>query len=234
MRRLAAGLSVLGVALVTVAAVGQGHPAAKKAVPKPDLHAGGAKPTELLNHETTTVTLPGYHLTGTTVTVSGECTLKSYKVVSDSEITMEIEGNRGVDDKDDACYLQVHQGTYEAHTWVTVALTEDEQNEKSAKQKSEDQANGEAYVAHLGKEWTLHFADGSSDTFTAQPAASGELPDFVDSNGTTAKIATTDGGKVMVILGTCMRSGTLVDGRVKDGTAIGDCKPAGSWTAQMK
>jgi hypothetical protein len=234
LKTIVTGVTVLGVSLATAGAVAQASSSAKKVVARPSLQGGGAKPSLLPNHETTLVTVPGVHLSGTTVTVTGVCTLKSYKVVSNSEITMEIEGDRAIEDKEDGCFLHIHRGSYETHTWVIVDLTKAEWSEKDGRQRADDEVKGEAYVAHLGKEWTLHFSDGSSETFTAQAPTSGELPDFVGSSGGTAKIATTNEGKVMIIIGSCIRSGTLADGQVKDGTAIGDCMPAGNWTGQMK
>jgi hypothetical protein len=186
------------------------------------------------NHATTLVTVPGLHLAGTTGTVTGVCALKSYQVVSDNQIRMEIEGDRAIEDKDDGCFVHIHKGTSEVHTYVVVDLTEAEWSEKNSKRREEDQAKEDAYVARLGKEWTLHFVDGTSEAYTAQAATSGDLPDFIGGSGGTAKIATTDDGKVMIIAGSCIRTGTLADGQVKDGTSIGECKPGGAWTGQMK
>ena len=202
---------------------------------KPDLHAGGAKPSSLPNHETTLVTLPGFHLAGATVTVTGVCSLKSYKVVSDTQITMMIEGHRAIDEKEDGCFLTVHQGSLSAGTYVIVDLTEAEWNEKHARERAHDQAQGEEYVAQLGKQWILHYANGTSETFTVQPIEDGSLvPEFKSTSGGTAKILTTRDNTVMMVIDQCMRSGTLANGQVKDGTSRGICKPDGAWTAQQK
>ena len=227
---------VLSVSLVAAAAcVGaQTHPGAHKGTARPDLHGGGARPSAIPNHVTTLVTLPGFHLSGTTVTTDGVCSLKSYKVVSDNEIQMEIEGNRPVDGKEDGCFLHVHQGAVEAHTYVIVELSEAESNEKDTKQQAANKAKFDAYSAHLGNVWSLRFADGSTETYTAQPAQEGELPDFTASSGGTAKILIGNDGKVWITSDGCLRSGTLAGGQVKDGTSMAGCKPAGAWTAQRK
>jgi hypothetical protein len=201
---------------------------------KPDLHAGGAKPSTIPNHETTLVTLPGVHLTGSTVTVSGVCTLKSYKIVGDTQIAMMIEGNRQIPDKEDGCFLKVSHGAASASTYVVVDLTHAEWDQKTTQDRAANKAKGEAFLARSGKQWTIHYADGSSETYTVQPADPGQLPDFKTASGATIKIAVTDDNSVMVVAEGCMRSGTLLSGQVKDGKSMGNCKPAGSWTAQVK
>jgi hypothetical protein len=202
---------------------------------KPDLHAGGAKPSTIPNHETTLVTLPGFHLAGATVTVTGVCTLKSYKIVSDNQLAMMIEGHRAIADKEDGCFLTVHRGSLSAGTYVVVDLTEAEWDEKHKKENAADQARGEAWVAHLGKQWTFHYANGTSEVFTAQPIEDGSLvPEFKNTSGLSAKILTTNDNTVMMVVDQCMRSGTLVNGQVKNGISQGVCKPDGAWTAQQK
>jgi hypothetical protein len=173
---------------------------------------------------------------GTTVTTTGDvCSLKSYKVVSDSQIQMTIEAHRALDAKEDGCFLHVHKGSFEDSTYVVVDLTEAEWNEKHSKERSDDKAKGEAYMAGLGKQWVVHYTDGSSETYTAQPAtAEGELPDFTSSRGSTAKIMISDGTKVMIMAGNCMRSGTMTGNQVKNGTSMGECKPAGAWTGEKR
>lgn len=201
---------------------------------KPDLHSGGATPSLIRNRETTLVTLPGLHLTGTVVTVTGVCALKSYKVVSDTQITMSIEGRRQISDKEDGCFLKVSRGALSASTYIIVDLTEAEKADQSDHERATNQAQGEAYIANLGKGWVLHYADGSSETFTVQPADPGQLPEFQSSSGATAKIMTTRDNEFMIMSGECIRSGTLAAGQVKNGTSMGNCKPAGAWTAQQK
>ena len=61
-------------------------------VPKPDLHAGGFDPSEIMNDAITDVTLPGFHFTGAHVDTGHLCTIVSYQVVSDNEIKMKIKG----------------------------------------------------------------------------------------------------------------------------------------------
>jgi hypothetical protein len=228
MRLFAMGISVLCV--VSVFAQAQ---SGQKAVPKPDLHAGGAKPSLIPNHEITTVTLPGLHLSGATLTVNGVCTLKSYKVTSDTQIQMILEGHRAIDDKEDGCFLHVHQGSFQTGTYVIVDLTQAEWDEKQTKERAANKAQGEAYMASLGKQWVVHYANGSSETFVVQPADEGELPDYTSASGATAKFAIT-GGKVVMMAGSCMRSGILNGSQVKDGTSMGDCKPAGAWSAEKR
>jgi hypothetical protein len=200
----------------------------------PDLHAGGANPSSIPNQETTEVTLPGHNLTGTTLTVSGVCTLKSYKVVSDTEIDMQLEGNRPVDGKEDGCFLKVSHGAKQASTYVIVDLTDAEQQQQTANQAAAAQAKANAYMANLGAQWTVRFANGSTEVFTAQPADPGQLPDFTSSSGGT-KIMISN-GSVVILADGCMLSGTLTGNQVKDGqvTAAGDCKHSGTWTAQKK
>jgi hypothetical protein len=204
--------------------------------PKPDLHAGGANPSLIPNHQTTEVKLPGTHLSGTTVTASGAvCTLKSYKVVSDTEIMMMIEGHREIGAEEDGCFIKVHQGTFAAGTYVVVDLTEAEKQEKNRQQREADKAKGQAYMAGLGRQWTLHYSNGTSETFSVKPADEGELPEFQSATGAIVKIMTTSDNKVMVMGGDgCMRQGTLVNGEVKDGSSMGNCNPAGAWTGQKK
>ena len=201
---------------------------------KPDLHAGGPTPSLIPNHEPTLVTLPGLHLSGTIVTVTGVCTLKSFKVVSDTQLTMTLEGHRQISDKEDGCFIKVSRGALSASTYVIVDLTEAEQTEQSAREGAAARAQGAAYIANLGKGWVLHYADGSSETFTVQPADSDQIPEFRSSTGATAKILTTRDNQFMVMSGECIRSGTPAAGQVKNGTSMGNCKPAGAWTAQQK
>ncbi len=228
MRAFTVGISVLCV--VSVFAQAQNG---QKALPKPDLHAGGAKPSTIPNHEVTTVNLPGFHLSGTTLTVDGVCTLKSYKVTSDTQIQMMLEGHRAIGDKEDGCFLHVHQGAFQTGTYVVVDLTEAEWAEKHTNERTADKAKGEAYMASLGKQWVVRYANGSSETFTVQPADEGQLPDYTSASGITAKFAIM-GDKVMMISGSCTRSGILNGSQVKDGISAGDCKPAGAWSAEKR
>jgi hypothetical protein len=202
--------------------------------PAPDLHAGGPSPSLIPNHEITEVTLPGLHLTGTTLTVDGACSLQSFQVISDTAIKMKLRGNRTITDKDDGCFLHVHQGTKQASTYVVVDLTEAEQQQQNSQQVAAAKTKADAYMAGLGTQWTLHYADGATEVLTAQPADPGQLPDFTSNLGGTTKVMTAN-GTVMIIAGECVRSGTLIGNQVKDGKVMaGDCKHPGAWTGQKK
>jgi hypothetical protein len=204
--------------------------------PPPDLHAGGASPSAIPNNDTTEVSLPGLHLTGTTVTVSGVCTLASSQVVSDTEIRMKLTGNRTLDDKDDSCFLQVHQGEKQASTYVVVNLSGAEQQQLDARQAATAKTKSDNYMATLGTRWTLHYADGKSEVLTVQPSEPGQLPDFNSNRGGTAKVMINGGNKVMIIANECILSGTITpDNKVEDGKVMaGTCPHPGAWTAQKK
>ena len=88
-------------------------------------------------------------------------------------------------------------------------------------------------MASLGKQWVVRYANGSSETFTVQPADERQLPDYTSASGTTAKFAIM-GDKGMMISGSCTRSGILNGSQVKDGISAGDCKPAGAWSAEKR
>jgi hypothetical protein len=222
-------LFVLTFAPALSVAIGQTPPA-------PDLHGGGASPSAIPNHDTTNVSLPGLHLTGTTVTVSGACTLASSQVVSDTEIQLKITGNRTLDDKDDGCFLQVHQGDKQASTYVVVNLTDAEQRQLDARQAATAKAKADEYMASLGTRWTIRYADGKTETLTVQPAEPGEMPDFASNRGGTAKVMINGGNKVMIIANECILSGTITpDNKVDDGKVMaGTCPHPGAWTAQKK
>ncbi len=209
-------------------------PAAAQTTLAPDLHAGGPQPSSIPNHAVTTVALPGFHLLGTTVTASGACALKSYKVISDTEIRMTIEGDLPIDAKDDGCFLDVSKGAKKTGTYVVVELTEAEQHQKDAQQAAAAQAKANAYMAGLGTQWTVRHGDGATEVFTAQPADPGELPTFTSSSGASAKIMTTGDGTVVIVADSCMMTGTLSGDQVKDGKSQGNCKHPGAWTAVKK
>ena len=65
------------------------------AAQKPDLHAGGAKPSLLENHKTTKVVLPGYHVAGATLTADGACSLVSYEA-GENQIVMSLAAERAL------------------------------------------------------------------------------------------------------------------------------------------
>ncbi len=58
-------------------------------------------------------------------------------------------------------------------------------------------------MSNLGTQWTLHYADGATEVFTAQPADPGQLPDYTSTSGTTAKIMISDGTKVTITQRQC-------------------------------
>ena len=209
-------------------------PTAAQTTLAPDLHAGGPQPSSIPNHAVTAVTLPGFHLLGTTVTASGACALKSYKVVSDNEIRLTIEGDLPIDAKDDGCFLDVRKGAKKTGTYVVVELTEAEQHQKNAQEGAAAQAKANAYMAGLGTQWTVRHSDGATEVFTAQPADAGELPAFTNAAGESVKIMTTRDGTVVIVADSCMMTGTLTGNQVKDGKSQGNCKHSGAWTAVKK
>jgi hypothetical protein len=225
--RIEALLFALTIAATSTAALGQNNP--------PNLQTGGASPSAIPNHQTTEVSLLGHNLAGTTVTVGGACTLASSQVLSDTEIHIKIAGNRTLDDKDGSCSLQVHQGATQAATSITVNLTDSEQQEWNTHQAASAKAKADAYTANLGTRWTLHYADGKTETLTIQPSEPGEDPDFASNRGGTAKIMINGGNKVMIIANECILSGTITDNKVEDGKVMaGTCPHPGAWTAQKK
>ena len=201
----------------------------------PDLGTGGASPSTIPNHDTTEVSLLGHSLTGTTVTVSGVCALQSFQVVSDTEIRVKLTASRTPDDKDGNCAALVHQGATQATANITVNLTDSEQRQFEARQAAAAKAKADQYAATLGTRWTLHYADGKSETLTIQPAEPGEVPDFASNRGGTAKVMINGGNKVMIIANECILSGTITDNKVDDGKVMaGTCPHPGAWTAQKK
>lgn len=94
----------------------------------------------------------------------------------------------------------------------------------------------EPQPAHAGNEWTLHFAEGGKVKYRLMPLE-GEpgVSLFADKSGHEVKIMVADDSRVLIVPseGGCYRTGTLVDRRVTNGTSGGDCKPGGSWTAEI-
>lgn len=90
---------------------------------------------------------------------------------------------------------------------------------------------------HAGNEWTLHFAEGGKVRYRLLPLE-GEpgVALFEDKSGHEVKIMVADDARVLIVPsdGGCYRTGKLVDGRVTNGTSGGDCKPSGSWTADVR
>ncbi len=94
-----------------------------------------------------------------------------------------------------------------------------------------------AEPSRAGSEWTLHFAEGGKAKYKLIPGA-GEpgVTVFSDRSGHEVKILVAEDERVLIIAGDggCYRTGTLVDGRVTNGTSGGDCTPPGSWTATVR
>jgi hypothetical protein len=206
------------------------------AAQKPDLHGGGAQPSLLENHKTTKVVLPGYHLAGATLTVDGACSLVSYEA-SENQIAMLVATDRAVTDRDGYCNLHVKNTAGSASTWVVVALTDDEQSQVSATDRSADRQKAVEFMARSGNEWTLHFAEGGKMTYRLKPGA-GEpgVTVFADDKGHEVKIMVANDSTVLIVPseGGCYRTGKLVGGHVTNGTSGGECKPGGNWTAEMR
>jgi hypothetical protein len=202
---------------------------------KPDLHAGGAQPSEIENHKMTKVVLPGYHMAGATLTVDGACTLASY-TAAENQIVMSLAANRVVTDRDGYCNLHVKTKAGSASTWVIVGLTDEEQAKQDSTDRSAEREKAAQFMARSGSEWTLHFAGGGKMTYKLKPNADPGVTIFTDDAGNEAKIMVANDATVLIVPsdGGCYRTGKLVSGRVKDGTSGGDCKPGGNWTAEMK
>ncbi len=201
--------------------------------PKPDLHEGGASPSSIPNDAVTVVTLPGLHLTGAQIMTGKICKIVTYNVVSDSEIRMNIRGTRTVDDKDDTCTLQVRTPAGSASTWITVELTDAEQQQVNEREQAEGLAKAQAFIAKAGKQWHLTFAGGATETYSSAGVNADSMPTFHNAAGDDVKIAVSDDGTVMIIEPGCMRSGKLTGTQVKDGQSQGECSPSGSWTATV-
>ena len=203
---------------------------------KPDLHAGGAQPSRLENHKTTKVVLPGFHLQGSTLTVDGACSLVSYEA-GENQIAMQLATDRAVTDRDGYCNLHVKNAAGSASTWVVVALSDSEQGEVDASDRSADRQKAADFMARSGNEWTLHFADGGKTTYKLKPGE-GEpgVTVFSDDKGHEVKIMVANDATVLIVPseGGCYRTGKLVSGHVTNGTSGGDCKPGGNWTAEMR
>jgi len=201
--------------------------------PKPDLHAGGASPSEIPNDAVTVVTLPGFHLTGAKIETGSICKVVSYQVVSDNEIKLNIKGTRTVDDKENQCTLKVVTPAGSSSTWIVVDLTDAQQQEVDARAKAEAEAKAAAFVKRAGTAWHMIFANGATETYTSAGANDDAMPTFHNSAGRDVKIAVSNDGTVMMIEPGCIRSGKLADNQVKNGQSQGECTPAGEWTATV-
>jgi hypothetical protein len=206
------------------------------AAQKPDLHGGGAQPSLLENHKTTKVVLPGYHLSGATLTVDGACSLVSYDA-GENQIVMQLAAERPLTDLDGYCNLHVKNAAGSASTWVEVGLTEQEQAQVNSTDRSAEREKSAEVMARSGNEWTLHFADGRTMTYKLKPVTSEPgVTIFADDHGHEVKILVANDATVLIVPseGGCYRTGKLVSGRVTNGTSGGECKPSGNWTAEMR
>lgn len=201
---------------------------------KPDLRAGGPKPSQIPNHQITTVTLPGSHLGGAIVEAKGACRLSGYKVVSDTEIQMRLQGTRSIDDKEDGCFFTVRTAAGSADGWVVVELTPAEAQAKEGRQRMESRAKVDAMARAAGRKWVIRFADGASDTYTVRAPENPGLPEFQTGDGRTAKIVVRPDQSVVLVEGGCVRNGRLVEGRVTKGTSMAGCAHPGSWSATVE
>jgi hypothetical protein len=202
---------------------------------KPDLRAGGPSPSEISNHEVTTVKLPGSHLTGATVEAKGACRLASYKVVSATEIQMRLEGARPIDAKEDGCFFTVRTAAGSAGGWLVVSLTPEEEKEKHSREVAASRTKMEAMVHAAGKKWVIRFADGASNTYTAKEPDEPGMPEFQTGDGHTAKIFVQPDGSVVLMEEGCVRRGRLVEGRVKNGDSMTGCEHhPGAWSATVE
>lgn len=200
---------------------------------KPDLQAGGANPSDIPNHMTTKVTLPGFNLADAKLTVDGACTLAFY-TDSANQIVMMINAERAVTDRDGFCNIHVKNGYGSADAWIGVSLTSEEKAQIDAADREADRQKHESFVTRSGTQWVLRFQSGSTVTYTMKPSADPGLPTFADAKGHEVKIAVSNDGKVTILGAQCWRTGTLSNNRVSDGTTKGSCSPPGPWTATMQ
>lgn len=230
---IAASLAASAVMLLPCLTYAQSTSSPAK-TPKPDLHAGGANPSSIPNDAVTVVTLPGLHLTGAHVDAGPTCSVISYQVVSDNEISMKIKGMRTVQDNDDQCTIKVRTPAGTASVWIVVELTDAQQREKDAGQRSADMNKAQAFANRSGKAWHLSFAGGSSETYTSAGATQDGMPTFQNKAGTVVKIAVATDNTVMIIEPGCMRTGKLAGTQVKEGQSQGECTPPGTWAATVE
>lgn len=202
---------------------------------KPDLHAGGAQPSEIANHKTAQVTLPGHYLAGATLTVDGACRLEDY-TAAENQIVMTVTGNRAANDHDGYCNLHVKTAAGKVSTWIIVDLTDDEVAQQNATDRSAEREKAAQFMARSGSEWTLHFTDGGAITYKLKRDSDPGVTTFTDGAGNDAKIMVANDSTVMIVPseGGCYRTGKLANGRVTNGTSAGNCRPGGNWTAEMR
>jgi hypothetical protein len=173
-------------------------------------------------------------LGGAKVETRGACRLAGYKVVSDSEIQMRLEGARAIDDKEDACFFTVRTAAGSAGGWVVVALTPEEEKQKHGREVAASRSKMEAMVRAAGRKWVIRFADGGSNTYTAKEPDEPGMPEFQTGDGRTAKIFVRPDGSVTLLEEGCVRNGKLVEGRVKNGESMAGCVHPGAWSATVE
>jgi hypothetical protein len=234
-RNRASGPAKAALVLLLLAGIpGLAWPQAAGRPAKPDLHAGGAQPSSIPNDATTEVTLPGSHLTGARIETNSICKLDSYQVLSDTEIKMKIKAMRKAGDKEGQCILTVRTAGGSSSTWVEVEWTDAQQATENAARENEDKQKADAFLNRAGKTWRLRFAGGSAETYTsAGPDADG-MPTFSGSSGGSVRVAVATDGTVTILQAGCTRTGKLAGNEVKNGTSMGECSPAGSWTATVE
>lgn len=200
---------------------------------KPDLRAGGAQPSLIPNGQVTQVTVPGFHLAHSQVEVKGVCKLLGYKIVSDNQIQMTLQGVRRIDDKEDGCFFTVRNASGSASSYVVVDLTDAEKRQQTDRQITEDQNRVRDFVAQAGKKWDVHFADGGAETYVAQGASPDGMPMFQANDGRSVKIMVRPDHSLVLIDDSCLRTGRLVDGKVTAGQSMPGCTHFGAWTASV-
>lgn len=221
--RVCAGMSFAVVLMATMAAA-----------QRPDLHAGGAKPSEIPNHVTTKVVLPGFHLGSSTLTVDGACTLSSY-TKTENQMTMYVVGNRPVADREGYCNLHVKNASGHADTWIIVDHTDEEQQQSDAADRKAGMEKAAQMLSRAGKEWTVHHSDGTTEHYTFASSPEPAVALFSGPGGKQVKILVGNTNEAVIIGDDgCMLTGTLLQGRVNDGKYYGTCQRTGTWTAEMK
>jgi len=225
----------LPVLLLTLSISGAAQSSAARRAAKPDLHAGGFKPSSIMNREVTDVTLPGFHFTGARVETEPMCPVVSYEVVSDNEIRMKLRGNRDVDEASGQCGVTIRTAAGSASSWLYVELTDAEKKEQQSHQNAKDLGKYQQFLARTGKSWRVTYSNGTTETYAAMPSdpnAAG-LPGFRSTSGRAIQVAVGEDNGVTIIDNQCMRGGKLVGAEVKNGQSQGNCSPPGAWTATV-
>jgi hypothetical protein len=197
---------------------------------KPDLHAGGPSPSSVPNYQASKVTLPGYHLAHATFTVDGACTLVSY-TASENQIVFSITGARTISDREGYCNLHVKNAAGEASTWMIVDLTDDELAQQKSNDRAVERQKASDFISRSGSKWSLRFANGATETYTSKSSTDDGVPLFANPSGVEFKIMVGNDSTVTIIGESCYRTGKLANGRVANGSSMGNCSPSGPWTA---